>query len=146
MCRSGASTENAKNIGEVNNSSGFHLLELHLPSAGYSIGLVVVIVGIAAMIYCCCRKRRQHSINQFQPPSVGHTLNPFFLQMPQISPLWHQSPYPQALMPPRVPRGIVQQLPGVPARNRGKSTKEQEDNGEEEGRIEEIPHDSLEEL
>ncbi len=40
----------AQNIGEIDNSSGFHLLEIHAPSMGIGIGMIILTGFLIAVI------------------------------------------------------------------------------------------------
>ena len=74
---------------EVDNSTGFHVLEIHLPTAGAGLGLLILVVVIIAFAFYIRRKlkdryrRRQHARNLptviYQPYprfATGRGLNP----------------------------------------------------------------------
>ena len=93
MGNSSSSDNKAEDVGEINNSSGFHLLELHLPSVSFSFGITVIVILVLAAIYYCCRqqskRKRQFQMMQMQYPlmhlPVQQQLQPMHFQMqPQL--------------------------------------------------------------
>lgn len=80
------STTTTNKIGEINNSSGFHLFELHLPTVGYGIIAIVILLTTVAFCICGVRKmwkyfqrraiRQQHLLPY--PPSNMYRPYPFY--------------------------------------------------------------------
>ena len=64
--------DNSK-VGEINNSSGFHILELHAPSIGTTLGSILIVVVIA--VACCyCFQRTKKKIAKRLLPYVHNPL------------------------------------------------------------------------
>lgn len=90
---------------EIDQSSGFHLLEIHLPTAGMGIGLILILI----MIFCCCFpivrrsmqlwKRLQRVENSGQP---NHQAPQIVVLGGQARHLMHHAPPPAC-----VPHGVA---------------------------------------
>ncbi len=89
----------AQNIGEIDNSSGFHLLEIHVPSMGIGIGSIVLTVFLVAIVMIimqkCHKCRNWHSSTPQPPVPQPQSL---VLQPPAL-PLQLQPPCPPYLQP-----------------------------------------------
>lgn len=73
-----SSKENIKEATEVDNSSGFHVLELHFPSTGGGILFLLILLTLASLIFCCCYFSRRQRV----PPYYNYPpANPFLPQL-----------------------------------------------------------------
>ena len=90
-------SDRSERAGEINNSSGFHLLELHLGTLKGVLALFLFALALAAGIYWCRRvyRRRQtraHRYGRQQPwnPAVAqrpmYELAPYFRPPPPTAP------------------------------------------------------------
>ncbi len=91
----GSSTTKAtfQEVGEVDNSSGFHLIEVHTPSMGIGIGSVIftiVFAGIAIIILRKCYKKCWDTMHQ----QVWR-----WLTSEPLLPYWPNPPMPMAMLP-----------------------------------------------
>lgn len=130
MCKS-SSTDNAETINEINNSSGFHLLELHLPSVSFSIGFTIIVIGIIALMYYCCRRRRQN--NHHQNSTIAPQFNPYLQPAIPLQDLWNQQSY-----IPFTPRPRINYYQEVHPRPAFVHNREQRN----DDRIREVPNDA----
>ncbi len=100
-------------VGEIDNSSGFHLIEIHAPSMGIGIGSIIfaiVLMGIAFIIIRKCytqcwdqgppRPRRQLNMEPLPYPHWPN-LNMAMPLAPQLAEMWTHTlpalPAPRAL-------------------------------------------------
>ena len=131
-----SSTEMAANdVGEVNNSSGFHFLELHLPSVSFSVGLTILIVIIIFALMYCCKKQRRNK-RHFLPTYQMHPMNQMHMP-PQmaVQHLW-ETPYNPYIQPPIRHPGFMPNFQ-VPVHYRERQRQRDID----DGRIEEVNRD-----
>ena len=54
------------NVGEINQSGGFHILEIHAPSIGGTLVVLLIIAAIAAAAYTCYRRLQKRAWSNFQ--------------------------------------------------------------------------------
>lgn len=73
------------------NSSGFHIFELHLPTAGAGVTILILILLLAYIFkrLCVCPRTRQQ-----------HSFNPTTMSTPPMLPLQHFQPFQPFLPPP----------------------------------------------
>ena len=57
-------TKKAENLEEQN--GGFHILELHAPTAGAAIGSIFVIILLMLLLLYCCLKYRKNLARRIQ--------------------------------------------------------------------------------
>ena len=87
------------NLGVEEISTGFHILEIHVPTVGYGILFFCLIIAIAFFVYRCFKKRLRRSrvTPDLLPSSTAPTATPP-PQFPPFSP-WTPAIWPQSSMP-----------------------------------------------
>ena len=60
MCGSKAKALPRGTTGEINQSSGFHIVEIHAPTVGGTVVMIVVLLLIAGGIFWCIRRMQQN--------------------------------------------------------------------------------------
>lgn len=93
MGGSSSRNQEVKQATEVDNSSGFHVIELHFPSTGGGLLFLFLIVLVAALIFCCCYFSRNNArgVNPtylYPPPNPYPFFQPPPLQNPHLSLPW----------------------------------------------------------
>ncbi len=81
-------------VAEIDNSSGFHLIEIHAPSMGIGVGLIVFTLVIMGIAFIIIRKCYQQCWDQ-GPPRLRRQPNteppyPHWPNMNMAIPLAHQ--------------------------------------------------------
>ena len=61
MGGSSSRSQNRGQTGEINQSGGFHVLEIHAPTVGGTLVMIVVLLLIAAGLFWCVRRMQQNS-------------------------------------------------------------------------------------
>lgn len=150
MCGSSNSkptNEENSNVGEVVNSGGFHLLELHIPSVGVSMVTMGLIIGVIILIICCCKKCKFWTSNRHQMPSHNQmSFNPMYpIPTPMASPMYPMFPIAtgdmlsiQHQIPQQTRMRYIHDMPPPVPRPRYREERIQELNPEED-HIQEMP-------
>lgn len=93
----GTTTSSEKNTqSAVDHSSGFHIFEFHLPTAGLGAGVFIFVLLILVLLYYCRKNFSKRRPQSFQPePMVQYQLPRYPMMVPP------QAPFPLALPLPR---------------------------------------------
>lgn len=85
---SSTSTQKTDKSAEVVNSSGFHIVELHFPSTGPGILLLLIVVAGILCCACLCRRRCKFSRSpRSSHPQIPMYNLPYYPYPPPFSPL-----------------------------------------------------------
>lgn len=82
-----SSSQKAQEIRQVvENSSGTHLLEIHIPSMGMSFAVVILCAFLIMMIFWCYKRAGRGSQRRLQMPNLQNSsgLLPFYSQYPAL--------------------------------------------------------------
>ncbi len=125
---SNSSQEVKKNEGEVNNSSGFHLFEIHMPTAGKGL-ILIIIISIAAYLLYKWRKRCAAS-SRSSPTALPQWMPMSGFPTPGFPTFPTPQPFPMTMFPQAVSFTPQQQRfqPGTieeVAEEQGKSTTQE---------------------
>jgi flagellar biosynthesis component FlhA len=123
MCKSDKKIEVVEKSQEVEESTGFHFLEIHAPTAGMSFFAFFTFAIIGTLLFLCYRRyrRRRHSQRQ-QQQQAANINDSFQLQQQQQQQLWNHIPWNQAqpiIYTPRIqPLDEPEQAPIMPRHQR----------------------------
>lgn len=97
--------------GEITTSNGFHMFELHLPTAGKSFLMIIIVMAIAYLLYkwrkrCTRTAHTPHFSNQSFPMMPNQQ---WFPQMPMLPMLQPPMPLPQ-----RFPSATIEEVADSP--------------------------------
>ena len=115
-----------KNEGIIESSSGFHVLEIHVPTIGYGLTFVIFFIVTAACLFACLKKlKRQWS----RPPQENHRYRPHPFQ-------WADTPTfsPMHGMPMTLMNSRFQELPQEETRRKWQDPESQRQEQEESRR------------
>ena len=108
-----SSTDNSGNTGIQDASTGFHVLEIHAPSAGGAILLLLLLligvgIGIAALYRRWIRRKNARHLRRHGQGHPGLDLGASFHRSDSAPPVLqlHHSQLPQLLLQPQQPLGL----------------------------------------